>query len=70
MATATATATVEKYSFNHPNLDNRHIEVEFEMQDGKPVSAKCNVPEVGDLSRGDIQRTYDNLKAFLATLKK
>lgn len=61
--------TFEKIEFNHPNFDNRHIVVKIEKQEEKVIKMTCNVPELGDLNRGDIQKTYNNLKSFVATLK-
>lgn len=61
--------TTEKIEFNHPNFNNRFISVEVEKVDNKVVSMKCNVPELGDLNRGDMQRTYENLVAFAASVK-
>lgn len=58
----------EKISFTHPTFGN-NVEAEFVIVDGVAVSCFCNIPEFGDLNRGDINRTYENLKGFIKTFE-
>lgn len=63
--------TTEKIEFDHPHFQNRHISVEIQKsEEGKVLQLSCNVPELGDLNRGDMDKTYQNLLRFIATLDK
>ena len=60
--------SVEVIEFNHPNFNNRYVKVTVEKQGETVTHMECNVPELGNLNRGNMQKTYQNLVEFVAKI--